>query len=1195
MQDAWKYWAVGAALVVWLMAAWFLGTLLGLHNVNLWILRGGLALVGIIAAVGFVFWSRAKKGGKEAAAAIKAGAAPAKGELDEIDLFVRQAEQKLKSSALVRGATIANLPAIILLGEAGAGKSTVIVKSGLEPEVLAGQATAPDTGVPATGSNLWFARQTIFVEAGAQVAGEAPLWARLVRRLAPAKLSSVVGKGTQAPRAVVVCVDCETFAKPNAAETLAATARNIRARLAEMSQLLGISFPVYVLFAKADRIRFFEDYARTLTNPEAAEVLGVTLPIVAESNSGIYAEQESKRLAAAFGDLYLSLGGKRTEFLPREYDGSRWPGIYEFPREFHKLQTAVVQLLVELCRPSQLRVTPFLRGFYFVGRRMVSVESAISPQTQKQPALEGLEEVGGATRVFDLKGMDRSAPAAPSIEETLAGATRVFDARKPLPEGTLIAGPRLSGFSPPPPPQRQEPQWVFLTHLFGDVLLQDRTALAASGSSSKVGLWQRLLLAAACVLGLIFAVGFLVSYLANRNMETTVADAARGAVVSPANLLPSLQRLDQLRGVLETVGDYNMNGPPLHLRWGLYAGREVYPVACRVYAQGFRKMLLDSTQASLLGKLKDLPASPKPDDEFAPTYDTLRAYLITTTNPEQSRRDFLSPLLFQNWSAGRELTSDEAQLSQAQFDFYSRALEHHGQLGGADCFASDADANAVNHARAYLNQFPPEERVYRAMLADASKGNPNISFPHAFPNAAGIVVDAQEVSGAYSKGGWDAMARELKNPQPYIKGEPWVLGPQAGGPVDVYGLQQKLGERYQKEFIGAWRSFLAAARVVPYRDPLDASRKLDALSGNQSPLLELFYLVSQNVSGNSDLAKAFQPAVAVVPASEPGVFVGKTNKSYLGALLDLKGAFDQARQAPAQAALAPGAASPISQSAGQARLVTAQIAQNFTPDPTWQIDNLVKNLMLAPIVDAEAAQPKPGAALNVAGRTFCGQVEALYRRYPFNPSASQASAATLKDFDAIFQPTAGALAQLYAQGLSSALVLAGSQYVMNSASPVKLNPAFVDFFNRAMAMQQALYPNGSAEPQVRFTLTPTASEGVKTFALIIDGQVLNYPGPAKQIVWSGSANHMVAQSVAGMGSIQFAGLWGLFEYFAQATWRPAGNTYALSWVQKSGNQPYIINGKPVTIGVQLDMMGAPPVFKPNYFGSSLRCVPKVAQ
>jgi hypothetical protein len=47
--------------------------------------------------------------------------------------------------------------------------------------------------------------------------------------------------------------------------------------------------------------------------------------------------------------------------------------IYELPREFRKLRNAAVRLLVDLGRPSQLRVNPFLRGFYFSGVRPVVV------------------------------------------------------------------------------------------------------------------------------------------------------------------------------------------------------------------------------------------------------------------------------------------------------------------------------------------------------------------------------------------------------------------------------------------------------------------------------------------------------------------------------------------------------------------------------------------------------------------------------------------------------------------------------------------------------------------------------------------------------------------------------------------------------------------------------------------------------
>ena len=59
----------------------------------------------------------------------------------------------------------------------------------------------------------------------------------------------------------------------------------------------------------------------------------------------------------------------RPEYLARETRPQKLPGIYEFPREFRKLRRAMVQFLVDLCRPSQLTVGPFLRGFYFSGVR----------------------------------------------------------------------------------------------------------------------------------------------------------------------------------------------------------------------------------------------------------------------------------------------------------------------------------------------------------------------------------------------------------------------------------------------------------------------------------------------------------------------------------------------------------------------------------------------------------------------------------------------------------------------------------------------------------------------------------------------------------------------------------------------------------------------------------------------------------
>ena len=135
---------------------------------------------------------------------------------------------------------------------------------------------------------------------------------------------------------------------------------------------------MYVLFTRCDRLPFFADYVRSLTNEEAGQVLGITLPMH-NVQAGVYAEEETRRLVGAFDSLFYSLADKRLHFLPRESDPQKIPGAYEFPREFRKLRNAVVQFLVDVGRPSQLRTSPFLRGFYFTGVRPVTVQDTPLP------------------------------------------------------------------------------------------------------------------------------------------------------------------------------------------------------------------------------------------------------------------------------------------------------------------------------------------------------------------------------------------------------------------------------------------------------------------------------------------------------------------------------------------------------------------------------------------------------------------------------------------------------------------------------------------------------------------------------------------------------------------------------------------------------------------------------------------------
>ena len=138
----------------------------------------------------------------------------------------------------------------------------------------------------------------------------------------------MLGKGGQAPRAAVVCFDSETFTRAGAQEAVVNAARALRARLGEISQALGINLPVYVLFTKMDRLPFFTEYVRNLSNDEATQVVGATLPLLTGRSEGVYAEEETVRLSGAFERLFRSLADARPEFLARDTDPAKLPATY---------------------------------------------------------------------------------------------------------------------------------------------------------------------------------------------------------------------------------------------------------------------------------------------------------------------------------------------------------------------------------------------------------------------------------------------------------------------------------------------------------------------------------------------------------------------------------------------------------------------------------------------------------------------------------------------------------------------------------------------------------------------------------------------------------------------------------------------------------------------------------------------------
>ena len=406
------------------------------------------------------------------------------------------------------------------------------------------------------------------------------------------------------------------------------------------------------------------------------------------------------------------------------------------------------------------------------------------------------------------------------------------------------------------------PQWTFLPRLLQEINLGDKSALSAPQQTSPARLFRRILFGTLALLFLVYTVLLIVSFIHNAGIEHRIQNAAKALPVTAATSisLPSLsdlQNLDQLRQVILQLDDYQKNGAPWSYRFGLYQGDKLAERARHVYFDRFRPMMLNPAQANFVSYMKALPDTPAASSDsssYLSAYNPLKAYLITTSNPDKSTAKFLTPVFVQYWIGSRAVDADQQQLAQKQTDFYANELVRQPP------YSINPDTMEIGHTRSYLSHFLAQTRVYQAMLNDADKTSPNVDFNRQYPGSAASVIDSHVVRGAFTKSGFAFMQNALKHPEGYLQGEVWVLGDQAGQSLNTASVAKDLASQYSADFINEWHIFLADARVVSCGNLHEAPARLNALAGGDSPLLALFYTVSHNTAVDDPQIKGDLPA-----------------------------------------------------------------------------------------------------------------------------------------------------------------------------------------------------------------------------------------------------------------------------------------------------------------------------------------------
>jgi len=1116
-----------AVVLVAVLVAYGAQALLHLHGTPLIVLASLIVLAGVIAAVAIlVIHFRAKKRKSQGEEADGEGGG------NELDVLLNDANRKLRTSQQRGPKSLDGLALLYLLGEAGSAKTTTVLRSGLDAELIAGTAPREGDVSPTSLLNLWFTRQAAIVEAGEAIRQSTGMLNRLVARTRPKAYRSTFGSGAPA-RAAVVCVSAEQFLVGDAPTSSLASARAIGAQLRQISRLLGAALPVYVIVTKLDRVPHFAEYVRNLSNEEVRQILGTTLPR-SDASAGVYADKVSRDLGSALDLLVFGLSEFRVEMLDRETEPKNVPGVYEFPREFGKLRKNLSQYLLELCKPSQLSANPYLRGFYFTGLRAQMVEQIVgaAPTPVQSPA----QEVG-ATRIFSLQGSQAAnRPAAQPV--------------------------RVS---------TRAPQWTFLPRLFPEIILGDKSALSATQQTAPARLFRRILFASLAVIFSVCSLLLLVSYLNNSALENKLLGAAQAlpAASSAASASPpslsDLQALDQLRLTIVQLDGYQQNGPPLSYRFGLYQGDKLDARAREIYFDRFRPMLLNTTQANFVSYLRGLPNAPAPGADYTAAYNPLKAYLITTSNPERSVPQFLTPVFLQYWTQSRVIDPAQAQLARQQIDFYANELVRQNP------YDINPDTAVVGHARTYLANFGAVPRIYQDMLTSAEKTSPGIDFNRQYPNSAALVVEPHFVRGEFTRSGFASMQDAIQHPARYFQGETWVLGDQAAHSLDTASVSKQLAAMYSGDFIKEWHTFLTEARVVGCGSIKEAPDKLNALAGPESPILEFFYTVSSNTAVADPQIKAiFQPAQVLVDPNATARFIGPGNTNYVNALLSLSGAVNQFNQNP------DTSRDPLNAAVSSAGLAVQQTAQAFNVDSQMHTEKAVISLLESPIKCATPPPPPPPPG---PPPTLC----TVLGKFPFvaltkaqaSRDLTNSEQASLEEVNALFTPGTGRLWAYYNDNLKQWLVLQGTQYVLAPNAAGHVGDAFARFFNRVAGISSALYPSGATIAGFNFTLRFLPSKGIENATLVVDGQRISSGSTLQQFRWNAAVAHQASLAYNTAEALQFQGTWALFQLVGMAhVTRTAGGLQLEFPIEVSGRPSILPDGTPEVVRFELSGPGA---------------------
>lgn len=760
-----------------------------------------------------------------------------KAELDEMQGKLRKAIKTLRGAKGGRK-RLYDLPWYVMIGPPGAGKTTAIANSKLNFPLEDEFGKASLAGVGGTRNcDWWFTDEAVLIDTAGRYTtqdsdaeADNAAWTGFLKMLKRQRARQPIN-------GAVVAISLSDLSNQDEL-TRKAHAQAVRRRLHDLRQHLGVRFPVYVLFTKADLVAGFAEFYHQLGRDGLTQVWGATLPLPKGRDKTAVWDQ----VGPEFDALVERLNAQVIERMQGEQDPAKRSLIAAFPAQFASLKPMAEDFLTVLFQDNTYEHRQLLRGMYFTS------------------------------------GTQEGTP----IDRLMMGMARTFGIGR-----QAIGSGHGTGVS------------YFLTRLFSDVIFPEAGLVSADDRVERRYRWSKRAAYAAAILvaaglGGVWARSYL-GNAANADQtllqiaayrqclegtgtadDTPTAGQLAEAAGCPADGIPPSPIDDSnLRSVLPALnlladipGLDGGQPVPEELGWGLYQGRRIGNSA----AQSYRAALNQHFLPRLILRLEEQMQSNINNNDFL--YDALKTYLMLgQAGPMDS--GFVTSWLDKDFNAafpGAALEADRDDLNR-----HLAAL-----IAQQPMDKLELNSDLVERVQQVLRRMPMAQRVYNGIIAsEVSQGLPDFRLTEiGGPRLRDVMVRtsgddlSDGIEGIFTREGFNSVFKpEAVNVSQRLQKESWILGADEGAGQNrqaQIALSRDVFDLYYTDYILAYDKILKDVDIIPLDTLEKAVGVTLILSSSGSPIENILNSVSYQTMLAVPLEDPDDGAAAGAPPKVPG-------------------------------------------------------------------------------------------------------------------------------------------------------------------------------------------------------------------------------------------------------------------------------------------------------------------------------------